>query len=211
LKLQKGTVVTVTVWANAFVLVLLCVQLPLYILAVADFRARIQYYADVIFPIWYAVLGSATMLNLLGLWKVTILKRKRQSWKFNNLDNHNTKAKLDSIVQRIQTTSLILVILLAILTCLVTFVSGHFSDRTILSDPRCNVDLLSFSTKLADTLAMIGFIDCIWFILPSLLPLKSGNVSLSSIRTRTLKTQSLSRSASQGAASHPPSWEVVPE
>jgi hypothetical protein len=70
-RLKKQIILAVQVWAVFFVLVLLCVQFPLYMLATADFRSDIQIYGTITLDVWYAVLSFCAFANLVAFVKMS--------------------------------------------------------------------------------------------------------------------------------------------
>jgi MFS family permease len=162
LRLRKGAIITVNIWTIVFIILLLCVQLPLHILAAQNFRAQALFWINVVFQIWYFVLACAAFTNLLAFIEVTKLKWKRHSRK-----STDRKTKVDVIIDRIQKTSLALVILLVVTVNLMWYLLPVF-HRTFVSDPHCDVDSYNLALRFEITFWLLSFITCLWFVSPSL-------------------------------------------
>jgi hypothetical protein len=161
LKLKKTAVLTVNLWAIAFIVVLLCVQLPLYVLSVEDFRAQIIKWVNILANIWYVVLGCAAFANIIAFAEMTRLKRRRR----RSTVTGNGKCKIDLIMDRIQRTSFVLVILIIVNAVLVWYQIQGLA-RTIVSNPLCDVDPYSVALRLSITFRYLALGACLWFIWP---------------------------------------------
>jgi len=160
LRLRKTAVITVNLWVLAFTLVLLCVQLPLYVLSAHNFRVQALKWVEILAIVWYIVLGSTAFANIIAFAAMTRLQRRRLAGPASN-----SKSKVDLIIDRIQKTSFALVILIIINIVILWYLVQGFG-RTIVSNPQCYVDPPNFAIRLSVMFRTLLLVPCLWFIEP---------------------------------------------
>jgi magnesium-transporting ATPase (P-type) len=166
MKLKKQTIMTVNIWTTVFILIVLCIQLPLYFLAAQKFRENAALWTGIIFKIWVAVLASVICANLIVLILMYRLLQTRRRTKVAS-GYPESDVKMNNLIWRIIKAASSFVIFAAVLIGLMAFDVPLF-ERTNFSSPACYVDPYSLALRLGVFFWLLLFTTALWFIAPML-------------------------------------------
>jgi hypothetical protein len=167
LKLQKSQVTLVIAWSSIFILLIIMVEVPLYVLAASNFRSEAIKYVLAQIIVWSITLGSIAIINLFAFIKVTRIK---QMYGMNVAPgSHDRSQEMSSMVRmltRIQRTSWQLGLLSLLI--LATLLFSYFrSRRGVYTDPRCYVEAADVLVRCSVLALAYTCGVAVWFVAPT--------------------------------------------
>jgi len=171
LKVRKKAIISVNIWVIACIMLVICAQLPLYFFASLDFRADAFLWVSRIVDIWTAILASVAGFNILAFIQVTRLQRSRRNSLKTSTEPNVVRKRMDKIIVRIQTVTLCVIVLDAVVMSLLWYQLPSF-ERTIVSNPRCYFEPAAFALRICVIFWMGLFLAALWFVAPCILTVK---------------------------------------
>ena len=157
------------------VVIILLVEVPLYVLAVSNYRSQVIAYTYAEIIVWGITYGVTILLNLIAFIRITMMKHST-AVSSTNVSSNDRRGSNSNVMMRFLSRIRWAAgqLILASLVILVTIIFSYArATRGEYSDPHCYVDPADVLVHITVLAIVYSNAVAVWFVSPSALAAKS--------------------------------------